>query len=170
MDEEITKGLEKYQAAIDTVRASPSVQSALDNIGRTMARIPTFSFPSIDSQVLRLSEIPRIPTQEEVNEYQSASVLMQALAEEALQWKARLPESYQPAVLAVLYGGVQISVQTLAKVSFHGIRVEGSMNGAPCSLLTHQSTVQLLCYAEEVKDNPTRRPIGFVWDDHRIEV
>ena len=115
-----------------------------------------------------MPEIPRMPTQEEINEYQSASVLMQALAEEALQWKERLPENYKPAILAILYGGIQIHVQTLSQVSFHGIRIEGSMNGAPCSLLAHQSTVQLLCYAEEIKGK--RNPIGFVWDNKRVEV
>jgi hypothetical protein len=87
-----------------------------------------------------------------------------------LNWKNNLPENYSPAILAVLYGGIQIQVKTLSQVSFHGIKVEGTLNGALCSLLAHQSTIQLLCYAEEVKPDVPRNPIGFIWDGKLIEV
>ena len=95
---------------------------------------------------------------------------MQVLADEALQWKEQLPENYNPAIIAILYGGIQIHVQALSQVSFHGIRIEGTMNGSPCSLLALQSTVQLLCYAEEVKSDVPRNPIGFIWNNKRVEV
>jgi hypothetical protein len=171
MDESTKKALEKKYAAIaEAMKPSPALQKAMEEMSRTLAKVPSFSMPTISSPEFRMPEIPQMPTQEEINEYQSASVLMQALAEEALQWKQRLPENYKPAILAVLYGGIQIHVQTLSQVSFHGIRIEGNMNGAPCSLLAHQSTVQLLCYAEEIKANTPRNPIGFVWDNNRIEV
>lgn len=151
------------------VTLSPTVQKALENLNQ-MAKVPRFAIPQLSSPDFRMPEIPRIPSPEEVNEYQSASILMRVISTEALQWKERLPQDYKPAILAILYGGMQIQVQTLAKVSFHGIRIDGTMTGAPCSLLAHQSTVQLLCYAEEVQADAERNPIGFVWDDIRIEV
>ncbi len=115
-------------------------------------------------------QMPEIPTQEEVNEYQSASVFMNALATSALEWKENLPEGYAPAILAVLYGGIQIHVNTLSQVSFHGIRIEGMLNGSPCTMLAHQSTVQVLCFAEEVTEEKPKNTIGFVWKDHKVEV
>lgn len=171
MDEETRKALEKKYAAIaEVMKPSSAVQKAMEEINRTMARVPKFEMPSITSPEFRVPQIPRMPTQEEINNYQSASVLMKALADEALQWKENLPGNFKPAILAVLYGGIQIHVHTLSQVSFHGIRVEGTMNGAPCSLLAHQSTIQLLCYAEEVTSENPRNPIGFIWDGNRIEV
>lgn len=171
MDEETRKKLEKqYSAIAEAMKPSSAVQQAMEQISKSMARIPKINMPSITAPEYRMPEIPRMPTQEEINEYQSASVLMKALADEALQWKEKLPEDFSPAILAVLYGGIQIHVQTLSQVSFHGIRVEGTLNGAPCSILAHQSTIQLLCYAEEVNSEVPRNPIGFVWDDNKIEV
>lgn len=170
---DIKKLLEQHSAseAIEKMlKPNPAIQKLMGEMDQPMARVPAFDFPSVMSSAFRMPEIPRMQTQEEVNEYQSASVLMQALAEEALAWKNRLQEDYAPAILAILYGGIQIHVQTLSQVSFHGIRIEGTMNGAPCSLLAHQSTVQLLCYAEKANSDFVRNPIGFVWDNHKVEV
>lgn len=125
-----------------------------------------------DYSEFKAPELPSIelPTQEEINDYRSASVFMEAFAKEALAWKEQLPEEYEPAILAILYGGIQINVHSLAKVSFHGIRIEGSLNGAPCSLLAHQSTIQMLCHGMPVEEEEPRRPIGFIWDGHEVEV
>jgi len=108
---------------------------------------------------------PKIPTFEETNSFQSAGILLQRLADSIAQWRSQLPEDVQPAILAILHGGIQIEVELLAQESFHGIRIEGKLQGSPCVVLTHQSTVQLLCYVQPV--NPPeqpRRPIGFVID------
>jgi hypothetical protein len=171
MDETTRKELEKkYAALAEAMKPSPAIQKAIEEISKTVKNVPGFSLPAISRSAFRMPEIPRIPTQEEVNDYQSASVLMRALADEALKWKDQLPKNYKPAILAILYGGIQIHVQTLSQVSFHGIRVEGTLNGSPCSLLAHQSTVQLLCYAEEVQADKPRRPIGFIWENNKVEV
>lgn len=111
-----------------------------------------------------------IPTPAERNEFQSAAVLMRAISNEAIDWKNNLPEGHRPAIMAFLHGGIQINVKALSQVSFHGIKVEGTLNGVPCSLLAHQSTIQLLCFAEvEKADNPSN-PIGFIWDGGSITV
>ena len=138
-----------------------------DSWHRTMAMLPRFNRPPINSPEFRM---PELPSQEEVNDYQSASILIDALVKEAFSWRDLLPENYRPVVVGILYGGTQIYVHTLTKISFHGIRIEGTINGAPCSLLTHQSTVQLLCYAEELQPETERFPIGFVWDDNKVEL
>lgn len=111
-----------------------------------------------------------LSSHEEVNAYQSASVLMKAISDEALSWKNSLPENFRPAVLAVLHGGIQIHVESLSKISFNGIRIAGLLNGGPCAMLAHQSTVQLLCYGQEITQEDPKNPIGFIWDDMNIEV
>ncbi|MET1255860.1 hypothetical protein [Aliikangiella maris] len=92
----------------------------------------------------------------EANEYQSAGILMRRLADTIMQWRSQLPEDEEPAILAIMHGGLQISVERLAQESFHGIRIEGNMNGSPCMLLAHQSTVQLLCFVKKVEKQEKR--------------
>jgi hypothetical protein len=140
--------------------------------------IPNFANLHI-ANVLRESERTReiteaalraIPTPAERNEFQSAAVLMRAISDEAVKWKKSLPEGHRPAIMAFLHGGIQINVQALSQVSFHGIKVEGTLNGVPCSLLAHQSTIQLLCFAEAEKVDMPSNPIGFIWDGGSISV
>ena len=124
-----------------------------------------FDFPVTRDllEVPRITPI-RIPTQKEVNTYQSAGILVRRLAETVAQWRTQVPADSQPAVLAILQGGIQVNVSLLAEESFHGIRIEGTIDGNPCMILTHQSSVQLLCYAAKVEKEEQRRTIGFVID------
>ncbi len=162
--------IQKTSKFAESLKKNSASQKLMDEMKNMIPKIPNFGLADIGHNRLTLPEMPKIPSQEEINEYQSASVFMKSLANEALQWKEQLPENYKPAVLAFLYGGVQIHVHTLSQVSFHGIRIEGTMNGSPCSLLTHQSTVQMLCYGEEITEEAPRYPIGFIWDNNKVEV
>ncbi len=171
MDNPISKELrEKLSALSESMKPNPEITKAMESICGSMGRFQRLTLPEIPRYSFPETEIPEIPTQEELNYYQSSALLMEALAKEALQWKENLPSNFNPAILAILYGGVQIHVNNLSQVSFHGIRVEGTLNGAPCSVLAHQSTIQLLCYAEEVNLEVPRNPIGFVWGNEKVEV
>ena len=124
------------------------------------------ALPSLDHVRLpeiRLPEpyIPKIPSRKEIHEYQSAEVLMQRLADSIGQWRQKLPSDQQPAILAILNGGIQITVERLSVESFHGIRIEGKIGGNPCMVLGHQATTQLLCYIEKVENENQRKKIGF---------
>lgn len=161
--------IRKISDLADSLKVNNATQRLMEELNRSVSKIPDFSPPKIEPLHYSMPEI-HMPTQEEVNDYQSASVFMEALANEALSWKSQLPENYRPAILAFLYGGIQIHVNSLSKVSFHGIRIEGTLNGSPCSLLAHQSTVQMLCYGEEQTEEKKSNPIGFIWDNNNVEV
>lgn len=104
------------------------------------------------------------------NSYQSAAVLMRQLADSIMDWRQQLPEDAQPAIMAILHGGMQIKVHRLSQESFHGIRIEGTLNNNPCMLLAHQSTVQMLCYVEKLAKGASRRKIGFIIEGEETEV
>ncbi len=157
--------VEKTRNLADALKQNESPERLMEHLNKV---IP--AKPELSPRKFTVPERPTNPTQEEVNNYRSASVFMQAIAEEALIWRDQLPANYKPAILAFLYGGIQIQVHALAQVSFHGIRLEGTLNGSPCSLLAHQSTVQILCFGEEETEEEPRRPIGFIWSDNTIEV
>jgi hypothetical protein len=154
-----------FQKTMEVLKAS----SAISTISEKMARVKPMELGRFGMGNIEIPII-EIPSQEEVNGYQSAGVMMKAISESALAWKTQLPDAYQPAVMALLYGGVQIQVETLAQVSFHGIQIQGMLSGAQCSMLAHQSTVQILCYAQEITEENPRNPIGFIWADNKVEV
>ena len=103
------------------------------------------------------------------NFYQSARALLQRLSQTVSEWRQQLDEDMQPVILAILNGGIQIDVERMAQESFHGIRIEGLLNGNPCMLLSHQSSVQLLCFVQKVEKENYRRKIGFIIDGVETE-
>ncbi|NVJ65562.1 MAG: hypothetical protein HWE16_03675 [Gammaproteobacteria bacterium] len=103
-------------------------------------------------------------TSQEMNDYRSSGELIRSLANTIRLWRQNTPADAQPAITAILSGGMQISVTRLAQESFHGIRIEGHVGGNPCMLLTHQSNVQLLCYIERIAEEVPERKIGFIVD------
>jgi hypothetical protein len=150
-----------YVNALLTEGSSP--QNLMDYLNRQMVPVPDFTPPSPRGD--NVCQIPTECSQEDAYEFRSAGVLLQALAAEARAWSEKLPPEFRPAIVAILHGGLQIEVRTLAQVSFDGIRIEGLMGDSPCSLLAHQGTVQLVCHAVRVEEEQEDRPIGFIWPD-----
>jgi hypothetical protein len=111
----------------------------------------------------------RPPTQEEANSFQSAAVLLRRLAAAIAAWRATLPTGVEPGVVAVLQGGSQVEVTRLAQESFHGIRIDGEIDGLPVMLLAHQATVQILCHPRASEPERRSRPIGFVIEGRQSE-
>lgn len=143
----------------------------LQSLPRKMVHVPGFRPPGLSNA--KRQAIPDFCSREDENEFRSAGVLLQALAAEARAWSEKLPAKFRPAIVAILHGGVQVQVSALAQVSFDGIRIEGTMGeDIPCSMLAHQGTIQLVCYAVELdEENDTeeevaKNPIGFIWADH----
>lgn len=113
--------------------------------------------PVLDFQIPQV----HIPTPAERDSYQSSKELIRRLAATIKIWAAQAPEKTQPAILAVLNNGAAIQVRQLASEGHHGIRIEGMLGDVPCMLLTHQASVQLLCYLEKVEKDEQRHTIGF---------
>ena len=130
---------------------------------------------ALDLSSLRYPK-PTEPTSDQIlenaqeNSYQSARALLQRLSQTVSEWRQQLDEDMQPIILAILNGGIQIDVERMAQESFHGIRIEGLLNGNPCMLLSHQSSVQLLCFVQKVEKENYRRKIGFIIDGVETEV
>jgi len=109
------------------------------------------------------------PTPEESNAFQGAAVLLKRLAAAITHWRGQLSGGVEPAIVAVLQGGTQVRVTRLATESFHGIRIDGEIDGTPCMILAHQSTVQLLCFPLKIEPERGSRRIGFIIDGEQSE-
>ncbi|WIO73421.1 hypothetical protein QP938_08920 [Porticoccaceae bacterium LTM1] len=154
---------QEQQTNIETLNRE-AMRQAVESIGMVCV-------PAIANVPLPHTSIAEAPSDAELdNEYRSSGALMRRLADTVIQWRSQLPEDEQPAILAILNGGIQVHVERLAQESFHGIRIEGTLNGSPCMLLSHQSSVQLLCYVERVEKEEFRRRIGFIIDGEEEEV
>lgn len=116
----------------------------------------------------------QIPKQQQrpanYDEHESAGAMLARLAQTIMEWRDALPEDAQPVITAIASGGVQIVVERLSQESFHGVRIEGLMNGSPCMLLAHQANLELLCFIEKVESVEFRRKIGFIIDGEEQEV
>lgn len=171
MDDSITKFLEesnRLKQLADALDLGKKLESLgiNDSIAKHLSSrdsMKNFALPSMP--IHETIRMPRIPTFEENNNFQSAGALLRRLAESITQWRSALPEEVQPAIVAILQGGIQIDVERLAQESFHGIRIEGTTQGSPCVVLAHQATVQLMCFVQPIQppERPPRR-IGFVID------
>ena len=145
---------------------SNATQRVHDQITRSMPALGSVATPLLDPSRF---DMPEIPSLEERHSYESSKDLINSVVTTIRQWKKSQPITCEPAVMALLHGGIQIEVSSLTNVSFNGLRIEGSLGGRPCVLLAHQATVQLLCYpAESVQEQP-RRKIGFVVDGQLTE-
>ncbi len=136
---------------------------AFKSLKASSSKLPDLGLKDFDLPVY----VP--PTHEETHSYQSAATLMRRLAKTIKQWRSSLPQGIEPAVVALLHGGVQIQVDCLAQEGFHGIRIEGTIDTSPCMVLAHQSTVQLLCYARKVEPEQKARRIGFIIDGEQTD-
>lgn len=123
---------------------------------------PEVAPPQLCAQELQL-------TDREINDYRSSGELIKSLANTIRLWREQTPSDAQPAITAILSGGMQISVTRLAQESFHGIRIDGTVGGSPCMMLTHQSNVQLLCYIEKIVKERPEKKIGFIIDGQESE-
>jgi hypothetical protein len=150
--------------------ADSSGQGQQNQFRQKMVQVPGF-IPPAGATETNLCPLPGC-SQEDLNKFRSAGVLLQALAAEARAWSEQLPGNFRPAIVALLHGNLQVEVRSLAQVSFDGIRVEGRIDGRPCSVLAHQDTIQLMCYAvsTEAEEEQAHHPIGFIWPDHDEQI
>ena len=144
-----------------------SKDKALTSIPSLSLELVDVDMDQITSHVLSDDDSPDL---RESNEFRSAGALMKSIADEALSWRESLSEGLQPAIVAILQGGIQIDVLKLSQVSFHGIRIEGTMAGSPCVMFSHQGNVQMLCHAVKVEKEAPKRSIGFIWPDKEVNI
>lgn len=110
------------------------------------------------ARFLTASPMPKVS---EINEFQSASMLLSRLSERYEQWTEENQAEEIQLVLYALVDGLMIRVNDFTAESFHGIGINGTINNMPCLIVLHQSNFKLLCIAEPITAESPRRKIGF---------
>lgn len=134
-------------------------------------RLPAYSIPSIfepprfNAEALALD----VPTIEETHSYESAGELLTRLEKTIRSWREELPSDAQPVIMAMVSGNV-IVVSEFVEQGHSGIAIRGRLGERECLVLLHQSTLQLVCTIEKLKDEKQRYKIGFGVAGKKTEV
>ena len=104
---------------------------------------------------------------EQQHRFESAGEFIKRLAHRVSKWRESLPEGEEPVVLSFLPTGDVVEVLTVGEDGHSSVVIEGLVEGSPCMFISHQASLQILCYtrkiedkAEETEEQP-RRTIGF---------
>lgn len=105
---------------------------------------------------------------EEQHRFESAGEFVKRLAYRIAKWRERLPDDEQPIILALLPNGNAVEVWSVGEDGHSSVVVEGLMNEQPCMFISHQASLQILCYTQKVEPS-NRRKIGFHVGGEEIE-
>lgn len=118
-----------------------------------------------------LSAMPK----EQEHRFESAGEFVKRLAERVSKWREMLPEDREPVILTFLPTGDVVEVLTIGEDGHSSVVIEGLVDDAPCMFISHQASLQVLCYTRKITDEegeeeqPKRRTIGFHVGGEEIE-
>ena len=112
-----------------------------------------------------LSQMP----DEQKHRFESSGEFIRRLAIRVTKWREGLPEDEEPAIFALMSNGDAVEVYSLGEDGHSSVVVEGSLQGASCMFISHQSSFQVLCYTRKIEDESPRRKIGFYVGGEQIE-
>lgn len=106
---------------------------------------------------------------EQKHRFESSGEFIRRLAIRITKWREGLPDDEEPAIFALMSNGDAVEVHTLGEDGHSSVVVEGSLEGAPCMFISHQSSFQVVCYTRKIEDESPRRKIGFHVGGEEIE-
>lgn len=87
-----------------------------------------------------------------------------------------MPADERPVVLTFLPTGDVVEVLTVGEDGHSSVVIEGLVNDSPCMFISHQASLQILCYTRKVEDEDDeeeetqkKRTIGFHVGGEEIE-
>ena len=104
-----------------------------------------------------LAQMPK----EQQHRFESAGEFITRLAHRVQAWRENLPEGEQPYILALLPDGGSVQVLSVAEDGHSSVVVEGLLDEAPCMFISHQASLQILCFTQKLEPEQKPRTIGF---------
>lgn len=135
-------------------------------------RKPYLTLPGACHDGLRMKEIMASMPQEKEHRFESAGEFIKRLASRVARWRESLGEGEEPVVLSFLPTGDVVEVLTIGEDGHSGVVIEGLVDGAPCMFISHQASLQILCYTRTIaveEQSAPRRMIGFHVGGEEIE-
>ena len=120
-----------------------------------------------------LASVPK----EREHRFESAGEFITRLAHRVTKWRNSLPDDEVPVVLTFLPTGDVVEVITVGEDGHSGVVIEGLVDGSPCMFISHQASLQILCYTRKIDEleeeenelSAKKRTIGFHVGGEEIE-
>jgi len=114
---------------------------------------------------VKMKEILASMPKEREHRFESAGEFIRRLADRVARWRESVGEGEVPVVLSFLPTGDVVEVLTIGEDGHSGVVVEGLVDGAPCMFISHQASLQILCYTRKLESEEgevePKRMIGF---------
>ncbi|GAA5497454.1 hypothetical protein SAMN02745181_2444 [Rubritalea squalenifaciens DSM 18772] len=132
-------------------------------------RKPYISLPGATHGIPNLKDILSSVPKEREHRFESAGEFIRRLADRVVKWRDSLPEGETPVVLTFLQTGDVVEVMTIGEDGHSGVVIEGMVGDSPCMFISHQASLQILCYTRTIEEEKPRRTIGFHVGGETIE-
>lgn len=140
--------------------------------GENNIRKPYFSLPGVSSETPDMRDILASMPKEREHRFESAGEFIKRLALRVAKWRESVAENEAPVILAFLPTGDAVEVLSIGEDGHSSVVIEGLVDGSPCMFISHQASLQVLCYTrviEETEEEAPRRTIGFHVGGEEIE-
>lgn len=140
-------------------------------------RKPYFTMPGATGMPDMKEILSSMPKERE-HKFESAGEFIKRLAHRVTKWRNSLPEDEIPVVLTFLPTGDVVEVVTVGEDGHSSVVIEGVVEGSPCMFISHQASLQILCYTRKMSaegedespdDARVKRTIGFHVGGEEIE-
>lgn len=121
---------------------------------------PKFDIPGLTGMPDLAPILAQMP-KEQQHRFESAGEFITRLAHRVQAWRENLPEGEQPYILALLPDGGSVQVLSVAEDGHSSVVVEGLLDEAPCMFISHQASLQILCFTQKLEPEQKPRTIGF---------
>lgn len=145
------------------------------SISNKNIRRPYITMPGATGMPDMKDILASMPTEQQ-HRFESAGEFIKRLAQRVSRWRESLPADEIPVVLTFLPTGDVVEVQTLGEDGHSSVVIEGLVEGSPCMFISHQASLQILCYTKKMEDEvegeeapQPKRTIGFHVGGEEIE-
>lgn len=139
-------------------------------------RKPYLSLPDAGQMPADMKKILSAIPKEKEHKFESAGEFVKRLANRVMKWREMLSENEEPVILIFLPSGDVIEVLSIGEDGHSSVVIEGLADGDPCMFISHQASLQVLCYTRKVEksekeksENISKR-IGFYVGGEQIDV
>ena len=144
----------------------------LNKRGESTIRKPYLSLPGASNGMPEMQDILASMPKEREHRFESAGEFIRRLAHRVAKWREAIADDEVPVVLAFLPTGDAVEVLTIGEDGHSSVVIEGLVEGSPCMFISHQASLQVLCYTRKLEQEEVeapRRMIGFHVGGEEIE-
>lgn len=143
-----------------------------DNSLSKSLRKPYLTLPGVSSEMPDMQQILASMPKEREHRFESAGEFIRRLAHRVGMWREGVAENEVPMVLTFLPTGDVVEVLTIGEDGHSSVVIEGLVDGSSCMFISHQASLQILCYTrklEQEEEQEPRRMIGFHVGGEKLE-